>query len=165
MVNYNGWRRRTLGNHIEFSASDFKLVSSEECPKDKLFFILNGKCVGMIKNIWNREYLGEWNESQMASFVPPKKPAVPMLPVTPHKGYNYTLPSIKKTDFLEDLQKYPSTTTPGYNGIFNIDDTKPIKKPKAIDEYPHKCNKCGHKCYMGLNEIKHENPKHDIECH
>lgn len=42
-----------------------------------------------------------------------------------------------------------------YIGIFTSDeDTKPIRKPiikksNPVDEYPHKCPRCGTSCYIG----------------
>lgn len=40
--------------------------------------------------------------------------------------------------------------------------TKPIKM--AVNEFPHKCTRCGQDAYVGLNEIDHANVSYNRTC-
>lgn len=100
---------------------------------------------------------GPSNLLRMASFIPPTKPANPgKMPAAVPSKYNC---------WVDELYKYPPPPM-HIDGVFNIDEpdpnkTKPIKK---IDEFPNNCPRCDAKCYIGLYEIKHANPRKDLEC-
>jgi hypothetical protein len=52
----------------------------------------------------------------------------------------------------------------GYDpGYFNRTPTQELPKHDH-DRFPHTCPKCTHWCYLGLNQIEHEDPEKDKGC-
>ncbi len=67
---------------------------------------------------------------------------------------------------------YVAGLDPGYPAAYHVEEKKltladffPAPPPKKhIDEYPHRCPKCGKRAYVGLFEISHIHSDYDAEC-